>query len=77
MSPVRDHLSPFVLPKRPHPLLVPKTICDFRREVSMIRNVSERMARLEEFIKRLEKEMRKVDAFKRELPLYMNLLIDN
>ncbi|KAE8008969.1 hypothetical protein FH972_005427 [Carpinus fangiana] len=58
------------------PTFVPKTICDFRREVSMIGNVSERAARLEEFVKRLEEEMRKIDAFKRELPLCMNLLID-
>ncbi|GLT72209.1 hypothetical protein SLA2020_441630 [Shorea laevis] len=42
----------------------------------MIGNVSEREARLEEFVKRLEEEMRKIDAFKRELPLCMNLLID-
>jgi hypothetical protein len=55
---------------------VPKTITDFRREVSMIGNVSEKAARLEDFVKRLEEEMRKIDAFKRELPLCMNLLID-
>lgn len=58
------------------PTFVPKTISEFRKEVSMIGNVSEREARLEEFVKRLEEEMRKIDAFKRELPLCMNLLID-
>ena len=43
----------------------------------MIGSMSERTARLEEFVKRLEEEMRKIDALKRELPLYINLLIDN
>ncbi|PQQ01933.1 myb family transcription factor EFM [Prunus yedoensis var. nudiflora] len=58
------------------PTFVPKTISDFLREVSMIGNVSERLSKLDDFVKRLEEEMRKIDAFKRELPLCMFLLND-
>ncbi|KAK0581176.1 hypothetical protein LWI29_011016 [Acer saccharum] len=55
---------------------VPKTINDFLREVSMIDDVSEKVSRLDGFVKGLEDEMRKIDAFKRELPLCMFLLND-
>lgn len=58
------------------PTFVPKTITDFFKEVSMIGNVSERVSKLNDFIKSLEDEMRKIDAFKRELPLCMILLKD-
>ncbi|KAJ7952918.1 Myb-like transcription factor family protein [Quillaja saponaria] len=55
---------------------VPKTISEFLGEVSKIRDVSERMSKLDDFVKRLEDEMRKIDAFKRELPLCMLLIYD-
>lgn len=42
----------------------------------MIGNVSEKVSKLDGFVKRLEEEMRKIDAFKRELPLCMLLLND-
>ncbi|KAJ4716376.1 Myb family transcription factor EFM [Melia azedarach] len=58
------------------PTFVPKTITDFLRDVSMIGNVSEKVSKLDGFVKRLEEEMRKIDAFKRELPLCMLLLND-
>lgn len=58
------------------PTFVPKTITDFLKEVSMIGNVTERLSKLDDFVKRLEEEMRKIDAFKRELPLCMFLLND-
>ncbi|KAA0046009.1 myb family transcription factor EFM-like [Cucumis melo var. makuwa] len=58
------------------PTFVPKTITDFFKEVSMIGNVSDRVSKLNDFIKSLEDEMRKIDAFKRELPLCMILLQD-
>ncbi|VVA15262.1 PREDICTED: myb [Prunus dulcis] len=58
------------------PTFVPKTISDFLKEVSMIGSVSERLSKLDDFVKRLEEEMRKIDAFKRELPLCMFLLND-
>lgn len=58
------------------PNFVPKTITDFFKEVSMIGNVPDRVSKLNDFIKSLEDEMRKIDAFKRELPLCMVLLKD-
>ncbi|KAB2634408.1 hypothetical protein D8674_038271 [Pyrus ussuriensis x Pyrus communis] len=58
------------------PMFVPKTISDFLKEVSIIGNVSERLSKLDDFVNRLEDEMRKIEAFKRELPLCMLLLND-
>ena len=55
---------------------VPKTINDLLREVSMIGDVTEKALKLDGFVKGLEDEMRKIDAFKRELPLCMLLLND-
>ncbi|POO03062.1 GARP transcription factor [Trema orientale] len=55
---------------------VPKTIHDFLKEVSSIGNVPERASKLDDFVRRLEDEMKKIDAFKRELPLCMILLND-
>ncbi|OMO74157.1 hypothetical protein CCACVL1_16924 [Corchorus capsularis] len=58
------------------PTFVPKTITNFLKEVSVIGNVSDKVSKLDAFVKRLEEEMRKIDAFKRELPLCMLLLND-
>ncbi|GMI78805.1 HRS1 HOMOLOG6 [Hibiscus trionum] len=58
------------------PTFVPKTITSFLKEVSLIGNVPEKVSKLDAFVKRLEEEMRKIDAFKRELPLCMLLLND-
>ncbi|KAF7810923.1 myb family transcription factor EFM-like [Senna tora] len=58
------------------PTFVPKTISDFLYEVSMIGDAPDKLSRLDEFLRRLEEEMRKIDAFKRELPLSMLLLND-
>ncbi|GLU02993.1 hypothetical protein SLE2022_202170 [Rubroshorea leprosula] len=58
------------------PTFVPKTITEFLGEVSMIGNVSEKISKLDGFVKLLEEEMRKIDAFKRELPYCMLLLND-
>ncbi|GMJ00555.1 EARLY FLOWERING MYB PROTEIN, HRS1 HOMOLOG4 [Hibiscus trionum] len=58
------------------PTFVPKTISGFLKEVSLIGNVSDKVSKLDAFVKRLEEEMRKIDAFKRELPLCMFLLND-
>lgn len=57
------------------PPYIPKTIAEFLLQLSMI-GVSERELKLEDFIKRLEDEMRKIDAFKRELPISMLLIND-
>ncbi|KAK3024541.1 hypothetical protein RJ639_043733 [Escallonia herrerae] len=58
------------------PTYVPKTISQFLGEVSKIGSVSERSLKLDDFVRRLEDEMRKIDAFKRELPLCMLLIKD-
>lgn len=58
------------------PSYVPKTITDFLSGISTIGDVPDRVVKLDEFLKRLEEEMRKIDAFKRELPLCMILLGD-
>ncbi|KAA8536163.1 hypothetical protein F0562_028641 [Nyssa sinensis] len=58
------------------PTYIPKTIGEFLRELSTIGIVSERLLKLDDFVKRLEEEMRKIDAFKRELPICMLLVND-
>ena len=55
---------------------VPKTISEFLSKVSRTRGRSEKLVLLDDFIKRLEDEMKKIDAFKRELPLCMLLVND-
>lgn len=52
---------------------VPKTITDFLRHLSANNN---HPATLRDFLSRLEDELRKIHAFKRELPLSMLLLND-
>ncbi|XVF45193.1 hypothetical protein PTKIN_Ptkin02bG0185300 [Pterospermum kingtungense] len=58
------------------PTFVPKTISGFLKEVSLIGNASDKVSKLDAFVKRLEEELKKIDAFKRELPLCMLLLND-
>ncbi|EEF40477.1 conserved hypothetical protein [Ricinus communis] len=58
------------------PSYVPKTISDILNEVSLIRNVSDKVSKLDGFVNGLQEEMKKIDAFKRELPLCMLLLND-
>lgn len=48
----------------------------FVGEVRRIRNVSDKVMKLDHFIKGLEDEMRKIDAFKRELPYTIHLITD-
>ncbi|KAL1545739.1 myb family transcription factor EFM isoform X1 [Salvia divinorum] len=55
---------------------VPKTISDVLSHVSRIDNLSMKSSKLDFHIRLLEEELRKVDAFKRELPYCMNLLQD-
>ncbi|KAL4366816.1 hypothetical protein GQ457_05G013300 [Hibiscus cannabinus] len=55
---------------------VPETISEFLKEISKIKNGFQRLLKISDFVKRLEDEMRKIDAFKRELPLCMLLLKD-
>ena len=46
------------------PSYMPKTINDFLSRISMIGDVSKRVMKLDEFLKRLVDEMRKIDTFK-------------
>ncbi|CAA2997058.1 myb family transcription factor EFM-like [Olea europaea subsp. europaea] len=55
---------------------IPKTISEFLEEVLLISNSSERLSKLDDYVNRLQDEMKKIDAFKRELPLCMLLLAD-
>ncbi|KAB5541366.1 hypothetical protein DKX38_014340 [Salix brachista] len=55
---------------------LPKTITDFLKEVSVIGDSAVKVLKVDGFIKDLEEEKRKIDAFKRELPLCMLLLND-
>ncbi|KAI3716072.1 hypothetical protein L6452_23134 [Arctium lappa] len=58
------------------PTFIPKTITQFLGQVSRIGSVSDKILKLDDFVSRLETEMRKIDAFKRELPLCMLLIND-
>ncbi|KAE8667425.1 serine/threonine-protein kinase SAPK10 isoform 1 [Hibiscus syriacus] len=58
------------------PTFIPKTITNFLKEVSLNGNVSDKALKLDAILKGLEEEMKKIDTFKRELPLCMLLLND-
>lgn len=58
------------------PSFVPATIGDLLREVSAIGDARARSTKLDGYVARLQGEMSKIDAFKRELPLCMLLLKD-
>ncbi|XP_068654257.1 myb family transcription factor EFM-like [Aristolochia californica] len=58
------------------PSFISKTIAGLLREVSGIKDGCEKFSKLEDYVKCLEEERRKIDAFKRELPLCMFLLSD-
>ncbi|KAI8014339.1 Myb family transcription factor EFM [Camellia lanceoleosa] len=64
------------IPPELKPNHIPKTISCFLEELTTIGSVSDRLLRLDDFVKRLEEERTKIDAFKRELPLCMLLLND-
>ncbi|KAL9394112.1 hypothetical protein Peur_013397 [Populus x canadensis] len=53
---------------------VPKAISECLKEVSMVKDGSQKLPNPDDYVKRLEDERRKIDAFKRELPLCMLLL---
>ncbi|XP_073046228.1 transcription factor HHO6-like [Primulina eburnea] len=55
---------------------VQKPIGKFLEEVSRICSVSEKISKLDEFVSRLQDEMKKISGFKRELPFCMLLLND-
>lgn len=53
---------------------VPKTISDCLAEVSATGDVSLKSSKLSCFLQALEEELRKIDAFRRELPLSMQII---
>lgn len=57
-------------------VFVPKAISEFLGEISTTKNGSEKLSKLDDCVRRLEDERRKIEAFKRELPLCMHLLTD-
>ncbi|KAB1214670.1 hypothetical protein CJ030_MR5G022119 [Morella rubra] len=57
-------------------VLLPKTISEFVGEISTTKNCSEKLSKLDGYVQRLEDERRKIEGFKRELPLSMLLLND-
>ncbi|CAH9116085.1 unnamed protein product [Cuscuta epithymum] len=70
-----DSISPELQLDCRTPSVLP-TITEFLGQISMIGNLSERLMKINDRVWRLEEEMRKIDAFKRELPLCMLLLND-
>lgn len=58
------------------PTFIPTSITDFLRQLTLIRNVPDKLSQIDDYITRLEDEMRKIDAFKRELPLCVLLVKD-
>lgn len=57
-------------------IFVPQTISDVLTEVSVIHDTSVKSSKFHFHIHLLEEELKKVDAFKRELPYCMQLLQD-
>lgn len=55
---------------------VQRPIARFLADVSKIHSASGKILELDGYVNRLEDEMKKIDAFKRELPLCMRLLGD-
>ncbi|XP_055806400.1 transcription factor HHO5-like isoform X2 [Solanum dulcamara] len=55
---------------------VPKLISDVLTEVSAMDDISKKLTKLNQFLVSLEEELRKIEAFKRELPFCMVLLKD-
>lgn len=55
---------------------LPKPIGRILADVSQIRCVSDKILKLDDYVNGLLDEMKKIDAFKRELPLCMLLISD-
>ncbi|KAK2434111.1 myb family transcription factor EFM [Trifolium repens] len=58
------------------PTFIPKTIANFLFHLSTLQTTSDKLSKLHDFLSRFEEELNKIQAFKRELPLCMLLLID-
>ncbi|KAL2531886.1 Homeodomain-like superfamily protein [Abeliophyllum distichum] len=57
-------------------IFVPKIISDILKEVSVIDDFSQKLSKLDFHVNAFEEELKKIDAFKRELPNCMHLLED-
>ncbi|KAL6553134.1 hypothetical protein OROGR_006976 [Orobanche gracilis] len=55
---------------------IPKTIINILTKVSLISDIPNKSSELDFYLRSLEEEMKKVNAFKRELPFCMQLLKD-
>ncbi|MFS7920556.1 putative transcription factor MYB-HB-like family [Helianthus anomalus] len=55
---------------------IPKSITQFLGDMGRIGSESEKILKAEDLVSRLESEVKKIDAFKRELPLCMLLMND-
>ncbi|MBA0793829.1 hypothetical protein Gohar_018212 [Gossypium harknessii] len=55
---------------------VPEPVSEFLKQASKIKNGFQRLCKISDYVRRLEDEMKKIDAFRRELPLCMLLLKD-
>lgn len=55
---------------------IPRSTADFLAQLSRMDSVPEKISKLDNYVIRLQEEMKKIDAFKRELPLCMLLLND-
>lgn len=55
---------------------VPKTVSHFLNNVVQTKDMSQKLSMLDDLVHSLEEEMKKVLAFKRELPLSILLLND-
>ena len=55
---------------------VPKTVSHFLNNVAQTKDMSQKLSMLDDLVHSLEDEMKKVLAFKRELPLSILLLND-
>ncbi|KAI3675273.1 hypothetical protein L1987_84861 [Smallanthus sonchifolius] len=59
-----------------NPVVIPKSISQFLGELSRIGSVKEKLLQVNDFVNRLESETRKIEAFRREIPLCMLLIND-
>ncbi|RWR83168.1 myb family transcription factor EFM [Cinnamomum micranthum f. kanehirae] len=59
-----------------NPCYISKMISGFTREVSVIKDPSEKLLKVQDILKSLEEERKKIEAFKRELPFCMVLVIE-
>ncbi|CAN1814721.1 Transcription factor HHO5 [Linum perenne] len=58
------------------PVFVPKTVDQCLKEVAKVKDTNQKLSKLDDFVNRLEDERRKIEGFRRELPLCFLLLTD-